>query len=265
MGARDAVGSGTDGRPPRTFTQGVRVVWGAGVPWRALDWRWTLATAFLALPLIHTTVLLFAGRYSIPLYPPLVPLSIAGFAVAVAARTTVSVLTDVRRAGRTSRVLRLEPWHGGVVVATTVTVSAVWLIVLVMAGLMGLIMLIMQLILVVLAVLVGGLIVSLLLSPFFPSFAYYSGMVFSWLLAYFLVLLRSIAGAIDRSRDRRSSARPVERGASSHYNIDGRPKVDYPTEHSAWIAAEQYTMDRGGLMNAYRCEEGAHWHIGHAN
>ena len=56
----------------------------------------------------------------------------------------------------------------------------------------------------------------------------------------------------------------VTRGANSHVNSDGTPKISYLSIDDAQDAAMNYFNDRGERMNAYRCGDGDHFHIGHA-
>jgi hypothetical protein len=68
-----------------------------------------------------------------------------------------------------------------------------------------------------------------------------------------------------RIRDLFSRRAPtVRRGASSHFNADRRAKVSYYSERAARREADLFWLDRGERMNAYKCERGGHWHIGHA-
>ena len=62
----------------------------------------------------------------------------------------------------------------------------------------------------------------------------------------------------------RPKTAPAKRGASSHFNADGRPKVSYSNSRKADKAASLYESDRGETMNAYKCGDCSGWHIGHA-
>ena len=66
------------------------------------------------------------------------------------------------------------------------------------------------------------------------------------------------------SGDSTDEATEVRRGANSHVNRDGRPKVGYRGEADAWNAAGSFEADTGERMSVYRCASCPDWHIGHA-
>lgn len=66
------------------------------------------------------------------------------------------------------------------------------------------------------------------------------------------------------SGDSVDEATEVRRGANSHVNRDGRPKVGYRSEVDAWKAAGTFEADTGERMSAYMCASCTDWHIGHA-
>jgi hypothetical protein len=66
------------------------------------------------------------------------------------------------------------------------------------------------------------------------------------------------------SGDSTDAATEVRRGANSHVNRDGRPKVGYRSEGDASQAAWSFEADTGERMSVYRCASCPDWHIGHA-
>lgn len=107
---------------------------------------------------------------------------------------------------------------------------------------------------------------------------YGAGILLSFPVAYGVLILMSIAAALAilavaaavivfLIRLFTSGEGPVgtiARGANSHLNVDGTAKVPYGSVDDAQAAASLYFRDKGELMNAYKCLDGDHFHIGHA-
>lgn len=58
--------------------------------------------------------------------------------------------------------------------------------------------------------------------------------------------------------------RPLSLG-SSHWRSDGQPKVRYPSEGEALVAAAERSGEAGVELAAYRCAYCRGWHMGRPN
>jgi hypothetical protein len=49
---------------------------------------------------------------------------------------------------------------------------------------------------------------------------------------------------------------------ASHWRSDGQPKVRYPTQHEAMLAAGERSRDAGSTLGVYECAFCRGWHMG---
>ena len=61
----------------------------------------------------------------------------------------------------------------------------------------------------------------------------------------------------------RTGGTSLQRGPRAHTTSRGRPKMAYAKREEAEVRARQLTVRDGALMNAYRCDTCAKWHVGH--
>jgi hypothetical protein len=183
----------------------------------------------------------------------------------VAGAAGVSVI-DRRRSPSAAHRDGLEPWHLGVLTAVAGVAFGAALAAAAFGLVLGVLALVVTALVELFLVLVGGLFIALIalgiLSLFAPGLAAFLLRVLGGLVAIPVFILGMLRGW--RLGELFGFGTPtIRRGAASHLNADGRPKVSYPTERAAWDEAVLFARDRGQLMNAYECEQGGHWHIGH--
>jgi hypothetical protein len=63
-----------------------------------------------------------------------------------------------------------------------------------------------------------------------------------------------------RKRPRQPDDRPLSLG--SHWRDDGLPKTPYASQSDAWAMADERRQDTGVVLNVYRCDFCASWHLG---
>jgi hypothetical protein len=60
---------------------------------------------------------------------------------------------------------------------------------------------------------------------------------------------------------RRRVERPLS-VSSSHWRADGQPKVRYPSEREAALAAADQSLEAGVTLGVYQCSFCQGWHMG---
>ncbi len=65
------------------------------------------------------------------------------------------------------------------------------------------------------------------------------------------------------ARRREKAHRPVSLSLT-HWRADGRPKMAYPSQSEALVAADVRAKEAGVELNVYRCDFCGSWHMGGA-
>lgn len=262
------------GSSTRTFTDGMRTAWGllSSSPLHALVWFGL--SGLMMLPAGHTTMVTVAGYYGTAhRFEPLLGITLLAFIYASVGGAIV-VTVDAQWHDRPEPGRRLDAHDAGVLLVSSAVALSSLAIVTAGGAALGLIFLAVRALLYFL-LFAAGLVASMIailvawyfllpdlrrpirwiLTALLPAIVLGTWAFLRWLFRD--ALQRPVFGGDGRST--------IVRGASSHFNANGRPKIPYATEAAAREAADDYFADRGARMNAYRCELGSHWHIGHAN